>query len=37
VVSADQEAEDQEEDEAINAGPLTIAVDLNDSTQSDGA
>jgi exoribonuclease-2 len=37
VVSADQEAEDQEEDEALNAGPLTIAVDLNDSTQSDGA
>jgi exoribonuclease-2 len=37
VVSADQESDEAEEDEAMAAGPLTIAVDLNDSTQSDGA
>jgi exoribonuclease-2 len=36
-VSADQESDEAEEDEAMAAGPLTIAVDLNDSTQSDGA
>jgi exoribonuclease-2 len=32
-----QEVDEAEEDEAMAAGPLTIAVDLNDSTQSDGA
>jgi exoribonuclease-2 len=37
VVSADQESDEAEEDEAMAAGPLTIAVDLTDSTQSDGA
>ena len=37
VVTADQEADEAEEDEALAAGPLTIAVDLNDSTQSDGS
>jgi exoribonuclease-2 len=37
-VAADgQETDDGEEDEAMAAGPLTIAVDLNDNTQSDGA
>jgi exoribonuclease-2 len=37
-VAADgQETDDAEEDEAMAAGPLTIAVDLNDNTQSDGA
>jgi exoribonuclease-2 len=38
IESGDTEVEvDEEEDEALAAGPLTIAVDLNDSTQSDGA
>ena len=37
VAAADQEADEAEEDEALAAGPLTIAVDLNDSTQSDGS
>jgi exoribonuclease-2 len=37
-VAATQDAADEAEDEeAMRAGPLTIAVDLNDSTQSDGA
>ncbi len=35
-VAAD-EPDEAEDDEALSAGPLTIAVDLNDSTQSDGA
>nr|WP_315169889.1 RNB domain-containing ribonuclease [uncultured Limnohabitans sp.] len=35
-VAAD-ETDEAEDDEALSAGPLTIAVDLNDSTQSDGA
>ena len=35
-VMAEQEVTDEgEDDEALAAGPLTIAVDLNDSTQSD--
>jgi exoribonuclease-2 len=33
----EDEGDEVEDDEALNAGPLTIAVDLNDSTQSDGA
>ena len=37
-VMAEQEVTDEgEDDEALAAGPLTIAVDLNDSTQSDGS
>ncbi len=35
-VAAD-DPDEAEDDEALSAGPLTIAVDLNDSTQSDGA
>jgi exoribonuclease II len=35
-VAAD-EPDEAEDDEALSAGPLTIAVDLNDSTQTDGA
>ena len=34
--SADPDADASEDDDALAAGPLTIAVDLNDSTQSDG-
>jgi exoribonuclease-2 len=36
-VAADAETEESEDDEAMAAGPLTIAVDLSDSTQSDGS
>jgi exoribonuclease-2 len=35
--AASDEPDEAEDDEALSAGPLTIAVDLNDSTQSDGA
>jgi exoribonuclease-2 len=31
------QTEEADEDEAMAAGPLTIAVDLSDSTQSDGS
>jgi exoribonuclease-2 len=34
---AENEADEAEDDDTLAAGPLTIAVDLNDSTQSDGA
>jgi exoribonuclease II len=37
VSSADQNADESEDDDVLVAGPLTIAVDLNDSTPSDGA
>ena len=33
----DPESEDSDDEDALAAGPLTIAVDLNDSTQSDGS
>ncbi|MDI9233991.1 ribonuclease catalytic domain-containing protein [Limnohabitans lacus] len=36
-VVADEASDEGEDEEALNAGPLTIAVDLNDSTQSEGA
>jgi exoribonuclease-2 len=36
-VKTEDEGDEGEDDESLNAGPLTIAVDLNDSTQSDGA
>ncbi len=36
-VKTEDEGDEAEEEEDLNAGPLTIAVDLNDSTQSDGA
>ncbi len=35
--AAENEADEAEDDDTLAAGPLTIAVDLNDSTQSDGA
>jgi exoribonuclease-2 len=35
--ASENEADEAEDDETMAAGPLTIAVDLNDSTQSDGA
>jgi exoribonuclease-2 len=35
VVSAEEDGVDEDE-EALSAGPVTIAVDLNDSTQSEG-
>jgi exoribonuclease-2 len=35
--ASESEADEAEDDETMAAGPLTIAVDLNDSTQSDGA
>jgi exoribonuclease-2 len=35
-VTSDEAVDEGEDEEALNAGPLTIAVDLNDSTQSDG-
>jgi exoribonuclease-2 len=37
VVDADGENEEADEDETMAAGPLTIAVDLSDSSQSDGS
>jgi len=36
-LAAGAETEEADEDEAMAAGPLTIAVDLSDSTQSDGS
>ncbi len=36
-VAVENEADEAEDDDTLAAGPLTIAVDLNDSTQSDGA
>ncbi len=36
-VALENEADEAEDDDTLAAGPLTIAVDLNDSTQSDGA
>ncbi len=36
-LTSESEADEAEDDETMAAGPLTIAVDLNDSTQSDGA
>jgi exoribonuclease-2 len=36
-VKTEDEGDEGEDDESLNAGPLTIAVDLNDSTQSDGS
>jgi len=33
----DAEADESDEEEAQSAGPLTIAIDLNDSAQSDGS
>lgn len=36
-VATEDAADEGEDDETLSAGPLTIAVDLNDSTQSDGA
>jgi hypothetical protein len=35
-VTSDEAVDEGEDEEALNAGPLTIAVYLNDSTQSDG-
>ena len=35
VVSAAEDGVDEDE-EVLSAGPLTIAVDLNDSTQTEG-
>ncbi len=35
--AAENEADEAEDEDTLAAGPLTIAVDLNDSTQSDGA
>jgi exoribonuclease-2 len=37
AVAADSENQEADEDEVMAAGPLTIAVDLSDSTQSDGS
>jgi len=37
VVNEGAQTEEADEDEAMAAGPLTIAVDLSDSTQSDGS
>jgi exoribonuclease-2 len=37
AVAADAESQEADDDEAMAAGPLTIAVDLSDSTQSDGS
>jgi exoribonuclease-2 len=37
AVGADAETEEADDAEAMAAGPLTIAVDLSDSTQSDGS
>jgi exoribonuclease-2 len=34
---ADAQGDPADDDEAMAAGPLTIAVDLSDSTQSDGS
>ena len=36
-LTAESDADEAEDEAAMAAGPLTIAVDLNDSTQSDGA
>ncbi len=36
-VAVENEADEAEDEDTLAAGPLTIAVDLNDSTQSDGA
>jgi exoribonuclease II len=36
-VTTEAVADEGEEDEDLGGGPLTIAVDLNDSAQSDGA
>jgi exoribonuclease-2 len=36
-VTGDEAGDEGEDEEALNAGPLTIAVDLNDSTESSGA
>jgi exoribonuclease-2 len=35
--AAEDAADEAEDEEAMSAGPLTIAVDLSDSTQSDGS
>jgi exoribonuclease-2 len=37
AVDADAESQEADDEEAMAAGPLTIAVDLSDSTQSDGS
>jgi exoribonuclease-2 len=37
AVAADAENQEADDDEVMAAGPLTIAVDLSDSTQSDGS
>jgi exoribonuclease-2 len=37
VAATEDAADESEDEEAMGAGPLTIAVDLSDSTQSDGA
>ncbi|PVE41565.1 ribonuclease catalytic domain-containing protein [Limnohabitans planktonicus] len=37
VAAVDSEADEADEEEALAAGPLTIAVDLNDNTQSDAS
>jgi exoribonuclease-2 len=36
-LTAESDADEAEDEAAMATGPLTIAVDLNDSTQSDGA
>jgi hypothetical protein len=35
--AAEDASDEAEDEEVMSAGPLTIAVDLSDSTQSDGA
>jgi len=37
AVAGDAESQETDDDEVMAAGPLTIAVDLTDSTQSDGS
>jgi exoribonuclease-2 len=37
MAAAEDASDEADDEEAMGAGPLTIAVDLNDSTQSDGA
>jgi exoribonuclease-2 len=37
AAAAEDASDEADDEEAMGAGPLTIAVDLNDSTQSDGA
>jgi exoribonuclease II len=36
-VATEGETEEVEDDETLNTGAVTIAVDLSDSTQSDGS